>query len=100
MLFIFCTRDNYRHKVQQLWMGLSKKRRLVVSHNLLMRGYGEHVWVDEFQAYVSEDGGEFGNKTKQECDEAGVELRAAKSSTWEEMDLNVPVVSSKGIVSS
>lgn len=90
----------YGHKVHQLWMGLSKKIRLIISHNLLMRGYGQHVWVDEFQAYVSEDRGEFENKTKQECDEALLELRAAQSSTWKERDLNVQVFSSQGILLS
>lgn len=85
---LFFLHSGYRDKVNKLWEGLSKKCRLVISHDFLMRGYGEHVWVDEFQAYVSEAGGKFGKKTKQECIEAGVELRAAQILAWQELVLD------------
>lgn len=78
----------YRDKVQQLWVALSKTCQLGITRDLSMRGYGEHVWIDEFQAYISEDEGGFGKKVMAECHEAGVLLKAAQSLAWKDLDLN------------
>lgn len=81
----------YRDEVQRMWDGLTKKCRSIVQRDLTLKGYGEHVWVDEFQAYVVENVAEFGNRTKQECTEASLVLRSAQKSAWSElgMDRNV-----------
>lgn len=86
---LFFLHSGYREKVQKVWEGLSSKCRLVVSNDLLMRNYGEQVWVDEFQAYVSENAGEFGKKLKTECEEAGMVFREAQDEAWKELHLNV-----------
>lgn len=54
-----------------------------------MRGYGQQVWVDEFQAYVSENTGEFGKKFRAECEEVGIVLTQAQAQAWKELNLNI-----------
>ncbi|KAJ4387078.1 enhancer of mRNA decapping [Gnomoniopsis smithogilvyi] len=86
---LYFLHPGYQDMVRKQWLALSKPCRLVITHELLMRGYGEHVWIDEFQAYVSEDQGCFGKKVTEECHQVRLELRAAQSLAWEELDLNV-----------
>lgn len=86
---LFFLHPGYREKAQGLWEGLSNRCRIVVTNDLLMRGYGEQVWVDEFQAYVSENAGEFGKKVRAECNEAGMVLRDAQAQAWKELNLDI-----------
>lgn len=86
---LFFLHSGYRDKAQEVWERLSSKCRMVVSNDLLMRDYGEHVWVDEFQAYVNENAGEFGKKVRAECEEAAKVLREAQTQAWKELNLDV-----------
>ena len=79
---LYFLHSGYRGAAQQAWKVLSKKCRAVVGQNFTLRGYGEQVWIDEFQAYVSEDGGEFGKKVQQECNEVKELLLRAQYSAW------------------
>lgn len=78
----------YRDEVQRVWDRLSKKCQSIIQRDLALRGYGEHVWVDEFQAYVVEDVAEFGNRAKQECNEASLALRSAQKLAWSDLGLD------------
>ncbi|KAN0064041.1 hypothetical protein ACQY0O_003647 [Thecaphora frezii] len=61
----------YRAVAKEAFELLSKGVRKVVEGDLRLRGYREEVWVDEFQAYLVEQGeGVFGNKAREECKEA------------------------------
>lgn len=86
---LYFLHPGYKEKAQQVWMGLSQKCQAVISQDFTLRGYGEHVWVDEFQAYVSEDHGEFGNKARQECSDAKGSLIKAQGAAWKELDMNI-----------
>lgn len=86
---LYFLHPGYKEKSQQVWAGLSQKCQTVISKTFTLRGYGEHVWVDEFQAYVSEDDGEFGNKTRKECAEAQTHLIKAQATAWRELDMNI-----------
>lgn len=86
---LFFFHPGYRDKVEGIWRGLSRKCRMRVSNDLSMRDYGEQVWVDEFQAYVSENAGEFGGKVSAECNGAGIVLREAQAQAWEELNVNI-----------
>lgn len=90
---LYFLHTGYRETVQLAWNGLSKKSRSVISQDLAMREYAVHVWVDEFQAYVSEEGGEseFGNIAKLECGEVKAVLAKAQCSAWKELNLDVNV---------
>lgn len=79
----------YRATVQKEWDAtLSNKTRAVIQRDLVLRGYGPRVWIDEFQAYVSEDAGEFGNKTRNECREVKGVLLAAQRNAWVELGMD------------
>lgn len=86
---LYFLHSGYKETAQQVWKGLSPKCQAVISHDFTLRGYGEHVWVDEFQAYVSEDDGEFGNKSRQECNEAKGVLIKAQGVAWKELDMHI-----------
>lgn len=86
---LFSLHSGYRSKVQGVWEGLSSECRMVIYNDLLMRDYGEQVWVDEFQAYVSENAGEFGKKVRTECEEAAMVLRESQAQAWTELNLNI-----------
>lgn len=62
---------------------------MVISNDLLMRDYEDRVWVDEFQAYVTENSGEFGKKVRTECEEAAIVLREAQTQAWKDLNLDI-----------
>lgn len=78
----------YRATAQKAWKeGLLKKTRAVVQQDLLLRGYGPQVWADEFQAYISEDAGEFGKRLEDECLEMQKMLLVAQKSARAELGM-------------
>lgn len=86
---LYFLHSGYRKKAQQAWDGLSGKCRSIVQQDMMLRGYGSHVWVDEFQAYVSKNDSEFGKKTKDECMRAKKMLVAAQALAWQDLGLDV-----------
>jgi hypothetical protein len=56
----FYVDEKYRNKVNKLWQGLDSKSRYIVEKELKKRGYKEHNFMDEFQAYLIENPYYFG----------------------------------------
>lgn len=65
--FLYHIAPSYRSIVQRHYDSLQAKTQRIIENDLRMRGYAQHVWLDEFQAYVSLDAGEFGKKAVEEC---------------------------------
>lgn len=75
----------YRQQCNQIWDDLPPKERKVVEYDLHMRGYAEHVWPDEFQAYISEDVKEFGQRVVSTVAEARQDILKAQKLAWDRM---------------
>jgi hypothetical protein len=80
--FLYYISPTYRKKVEEEFESLSSKARKIVERDLTMRKYSPQVWIDEFQAYVSEDAGEFGNSVKQECQDISQSLQMYQREIW------------------
>ncbi|KAF3767135.1 hypothetical protein M406DRAFT_328235 [Cryphonectria parasitica EP155] len=89
---LYFLHSDYRDRAQEVWDRLSKRCQLTIQQGMVLRGYGSHVWVDEFQAYVSENVGEFGNKTKEECTEVKKLLLSAQEVAWKELGMNISAI--------
>ncbi|KAE8255061.1 hypothetical protein A4X13_0g3183 [Tilletia indica] len=66
---------------------LSSKVRAAIEWDLKARGYRSEMYVDEFQAYVSESAAEFGGKARGECLALQGDLRDAQRKAREELGL-------------
>lgn len=73
--FLYHISPSYRAQVQDEHRSLSAKARKIIERDLTMRKYSAHVWVDEFQAYISQDAGEFGSSIRDECQAISQSLR-------------------------
>ncbi|KAE8195612.1 hypothetical protein A4X06_0g6282 [Tilletia controversa] len=85
---LFHLSPTYAHASTSLFQNnLSPKVRAAIEWDLRARGYREEVWADEWQAYVSEDAGEFGGKARGECAALLGELRGLQRRAREELGL-------------
>ena len=62
--------SKYRTLVHQVWNDLDTSIQTKITSELMGWGYAERVWIDEFQAYVSEDSNCFGKKLKFHLDKS------------------------------
>lgn len=85
--FLYYVSPRYGAQVQEEYQKLSAKTRKIIENDLTMRKYSPTVWLDEFQAYVSEDAGEFGKSIQEECRQVQSNLKALQRQLWK--DLNV-----------
>ncbi|UZJ56948.1 hypothetical protein CBS101457_006268 [Exobasidium rhododendri] len=84
--FLYFVSADYREKVQREYETLSAKSLRIIQRDLVLRKYAPHVWVDEFQAYVSEDAGEFGSSIRLECQVIGRALQRYQAKLWNDLD--------------
>lgn len=84
--FLYYISPSYRNIVKEQYDSLSTKSLKIIENDLAMRKYSSHVWIDEFQAYVSEDAGEFGNSVKQDCQEISQTLRNHQAKILNELN--------------
>jgi hypothetical protein len=83
--FLHFVSPDYREQVRISYETLTSKTRKIIETDLALRKYAEHVWSDEFQAYISEDAGEFGAKTLAECAPIRTRLRSLQHRLWREL---------------
>lgn len=87
---LYFLHEAYRERVSQLYeQDIPRKMQSIIEHDLSMRGYDRRVWLDEFQAYVSNDAGEFGAKPREACTEVRKQLRELQKQCWAETGLHV-----------
>ncbi|PWN88190.1 hypothetical protein FA10DRAFT_243569 [Acaromyces ingoldii] len=85
---LYFLHPTYRNEVGRLYdEEIPRKMQSIIEHDLSMRGYDRRVWLDEFQAYVSNDAGEFGAKPKEACAEVRSRLREIQRLCWHEAGL-------------
>ncbi|KAK0556343.1 enhancer of mRNA decapping [Tilletia horrida] len=84
---LFHLSPSYASTSADLFDSLSPKVRAAVEWDLAARGYRREMYADEWQAYVSEDAGEFGGKAKAECEGLRPALRRAQEKAREELGL-------------
>lgn len=85
---LYFLHPTYRNEVGRLYdEEIPRKMQSIIEHDLSMRGYDRRVWLDEFQAYVSNDAGEFGAKPKEACAEVRSRLRQIQRLCWPEAGL-------------
>lgn len=85
--FLYYISAEYRDKVLIEYQSLSLKTRKIIETDLAMRKYSPAVYVDEFQAYISEDAGEFGKSIYQECLEIQLILKPLQRRLWKGLNL-------------
>jgi hypothetical protein len=85
--FLYYISAEYREKVHLEYQSLSTKSRKIIKNDLQMRKYSSSVWIDEFQAYISEDAGEFGKSIYAECQEIQSTLKPLQRRLWKDLNL-------------
>lgn len=80
--FLYYISPEYRIKVQDEYRNLSVKTRKIIETDLSMRKYSSHVWIDEFQAYISESAFEFGKSIQEECQAIQATLLELQRQYW------------------
>jgi hypothetical protein len=86
--FLYFFSEEYRTQVKLVYETLSSRALRIIQQDLTMRKYSPDVWVDEFQAYISEDAGEFGSSVKAECQGISQTLRQYQTRLWNEINSN------------
>lgn len=86
---LYFLHKDYRECAQKAWNGLSKRCQAIIQQDMKQRGYAPHIWVDEFQAYVSEDEEIFGKRAREECSPAKRLLLSAQKVAWHDLKLDV-----------
>ncbi|KAK0544042.1 enhancer of mRNA decapping [Tilletia horrida] len=87
---LFHLSPTYAQRATELYhTQLSAKIRSAIEWDLSARGYRKEMYADEWQAYVSEDPGEFGGKAKAECAQLRVELLALQKKAKAELGLTL-----------
>lgn len=84
---LFFLSASFRAASEAAFAALAGRARKAVEHDLGMRGYAARVWPDEFQAYVHEDVGEFGNVAREACVEAREALKGVRERAMREEGL-------------
>lgn len=85
---LYFLHPTYRDEVGRLYdEEIPRKVQSIIEHDLSMRGYDRRVWLDEFQAYVSNDAAEFGAKPREACAEVRSRLREIQRLCWPEAGL-------------
>ncbi|KAL9937353.1 hypothetical protein V8E36_003762 [Tilletia maclaganii] len=85
---LFHLSPTYAATSTALYNTLSPKIRTAIEWDLSARGYRAAIFADEWQAYTSENPGEFGGKARAECEALRGELWKAQAQARKELGLS------------